>query len=68
VGAALVSRPELAYVQNNPDLPNALIYGDSISNVALKVMKDDSGIIINDLYRFIRPHQLRWWLRPGNVH
>ncbi|MDO7085546.1 SGNH/GDSL hydrolase family protein [Pseudocolwellia sp. AS88] len=31
VGERFVSRPEFAYVKNNPSLPNVLLYGDSIS-------------------------------------
>ena len=31
VGPKLAKRPEFAFVQNNPALPNVLIYGDSIS-------------------------------------
>ena len=31
VGKRFSKRPEFGYVENNPDLPNVLIYGDSIS-------------------------------------
>lgn len=30
-GAAVLKRPEFAYVKNDPALPNVLVYGDSIS-------------------------------------
>lgn len=48
VGAKLMKRPEFAYVQNNPDLPNILIYGDSISmDYTLRVrekLKDKANV------------------------
>jgi hypothetical protein len=31
VGKKFLKRPEFAFVENNPALPNVLIYGDSIS-------------------------------------
>lgn len=38
------------------------------NEVALKVLKDYPGIIVNDLYAFTKPNQPEWWTKPGNVH
>ncbi|MBW8035325.1 MAG: alpha/beta hydrolase fold domain-containing protein [Planctomycetes bacterium] len=44
--------------------------GDALkyNKVALKVLKDYPQIGINDLYRFTKPNQPKWWSKPGNVH
>lgn len=35
---------------------------------ALEVLAEYPDIIVNDLYRFTKPNQPKWWSEPGNVH
>jgi hypothetical protein len=36
--------------------------------IALEVLKKYPEVEINDLYSFTKPHQSKWWVKPGDVH
>ncbi|MCH2388418.1 MAG: SGNH/GDSL hydrolase family protein [Opitutales bacterium] len=38
------------------------------NEVALKVLREQPDIVVNDLYSFTVGHHEQWWTRPGNVH
>lgn len=38
------------------------------NKVALRVMKKQPEIVVNDLFGFTKPNHEAWWTKPGNVH
>ena len=38
------------------------------NKVALRVLKKNPEIIVNDLFKFTKPNHEVWWTKPGNVH
>lgn len=46
------------------------VAGDALkyNEVALKIVKEHPAIMVNDLYAFTKPNQVKWWTKPGNVH
>jgi hypothetical protein len=61
-----------AWVENDPALPNVLLYGDSISigytQRVRAILKNHPDILVNDLFGFTQPKQPEWWAKPGDVH
>jgi hypothetical protein len=54
VGFKFMKRPEFAYLQHNPALPNVLL--------------NEYSIATNDLYAFTKPNSPKWRAGLGDVH
>ena len=63
---------KLVFATSTPVPENAAgrVAGDSLkyNKAALDVLADYPGVEINDLYRFTKPNQKKWWIKPGDVH
>lgn len=63
---------ELVFATTTPVPENAdgRFAGDAkkYNKAALNVMRSYPSVRINDLYKFTKPNQEDWWVKPGDVH
>jgi GDSL-like Lipase/Acylhydrolase family len=68
----ITPKAKIIFATTTPVPENApvRIAGDSVkyNKVALKVMKENGSIVINDLYTLTKANQKKWMQSPGNVH